>query len=239
MIGARAPLSAQSWGIALDGATTGGDRGETLRMDVLPPSMIDRCGTALRRLTSIASAQSTVIAVASPGRRDGRSTVAAGLALWIARETDQRTLLLDLDFAHPGQAEIFGVTSAPGLAEFVSSEEALRGIGDADGRLWLLPAGVRTNQAPPGLLQRLRADDAYHACRERFAWTIVDLPPLLDSNEVVRWCDAADACVLVARYRSTPMPGLERAAHMLRGAGTTGVVVTADSGIPEWVRRRM
>ena len=239
MIGTRAPLSAELWGVALDGTTNGGMHDETLRMDVLPPSVIDRCGTALRRLTSIASAPNTVIAVASPGRRDGRSTVAAGLALWIARETDQRALLLDLDFAHPGQAEIFGVTSAPGLAEFVSGDDALRGIGNADGRLWLLPAGLRTNQAPPGLLHRLTAGEAYRACRDRFAWTIVELPPLLDSAVVSRWADAADACVLVARYRSTPMPALERAARMLSGGRPTGVVMTADSGIPEWVRRRM
>jgi polysaccharide biosynthesis transport protein len=238
MIGTRAPLGAQAWGLALDSAANGGGRGETLRTDVLPPSVIDRCGTALRRLISMPELK-TVIAVASPARRDGRSTVAAGLALWIARETDQRALLLDLDFAHPGQAEIFGVTSAPGLAEFVSGDEALRSVADTDGRLWLLPAGIRTNQAPPGLLQRMTAGEAYRACRERFAWTIVDLPPLLGSPEVARWCEAADARVLVARYRSTPMPALERAAHMLGGGGPTGVVLTADAGIPQWVRRRM
>ena len=65
------------------------------------------------------------------------------------------------------------------------------------------------------------------------------LPPLLDTPELARWCDAADACVLVARYQRTPMPALERAAHLLRGGGTTGVIMTADGGIPEWIRRRM
>src|SRR5438105_5922396 len=72
----------------------------------IPLVVIGRCLTAFRSLIAADRARGAVIAVVSPNRGDGRSTIAAGLALAIGRETEQPVLLLKRDLAHPDQGAI-------------------------------------------------------------------------------------------------------------------------------------
>jgi len=203
----------------------GSARGECLR----------QCHHAFRTLVQSAE-QAAVIAVTSPQRGDGRSTVAAGLALGIAAAADERVLLLDLDFACPAQGQIFGVRSTPGLSDWVLGNTPLRGLSDAEGQVWLLPAGTRSSETVR-FFDTIASGELLRACRERFRWIVADLPPLLESAQAVPWCDAADACLLVGRYRSTAVGALERAARLLPPGRPTGFLMTSDSGLPQGVRR--
>jgi Mrp family chromosome partitioning ATPase len=194
---------------------------------------VDRCRGAFRGLTSSAD-RTAVIAVTSPQRREGRSTVAAGLAMAIAAETKQRVMLLDLDLAHSSQGRLFGVRSAPGLSDYVEGGTRLRAVADADRQLWLLPSGCR-NSHP--MLDPSMATALYAACRERVRWVVADVAPLLEATEAARWCAAADACLMVGRYRSTTVEALERGARLLDARQPVGFLMTSDTGLPEWVRR--
>src|ERR1700682_6354763 len=70
-------------------------------------NFIARCGSAFLGLPLRPA--SGGIAVVSPRREDGRSTIAAGLAAGIAQATEEATLLLDVDFYRPSQAERFSI----------------------------------------------------------------------------------------------------------------------------------
>ena len=155
-------------------------------------AVIERCRPLFRSLRL--PDQGATIAVTSPGRGEGRSTIAAGLALAIARETEQRVLLLDLDFAHPGQ-----------------ERGPLRRACDPQAQT---PVEVES--------------------KERFRWTVVDLPPALPL--AAGWVEVADASILVGRYRSTTIDALSTTAALLP-ARPAGFLMTADRGLPEWVRR--
>jgi Mrp family chromosome partitioning ATPase len=206
---------------------------DLLRRDLFTPEFLDHCRGAFRGLNTDAE-RTAVIAITSPQRREGRSSVAAGLALAIATDTGQRVMLLDLDLAHASQGRLFGVRCAPGLSDYVAGAPRLRAVADGDRQLWLLPAGSR---GPHAMLDASMATGLFRACRERVRWVIADLPPLLESEETGQWCAAADACLVVGRYRSTTVEALARSARRLDADQPAGFLMTADSGLPERIRR--
>jgi Mrp family chromosome partitioning ATPase len=234
--------SLDSWRAALQDAMAaasppgqGSAGGEYLRRGRFNAGLTSQCHRAFRTLVHRAE-HVAVIAVTSPQRRDGRSTVAAGLALGIAAATEERVLLLDLDFACPAQGQIFGVRSTPGLSDCMLGNMPLRGLADAEGQVWLLPAGTRSSETVR-LFDTMASGELLRACRERFRWIVADLPPLLESAQAGSWCDAADASLLVGRYRGTALGALERAARLLQSGRPTGFLMTSDSGLPQGVRR--
>ncbi len=100
-----------------------------------------------------------LLVVASPGPGEGRSHVAANLAVAFA-QLGERTLLVDADLRAPRQHRIFGVPERPGLAAVLAGR-AGRGAAltlPQYGPLALLPAG-----APPRNPQELLAGPAFAA----------------------------------------------------------------------------
>ena len=66
-----------------------------------------------------------VIQVTSPQARDGKTTLAANLAVSIA-QSGKKVVLLDADFRKPRVHEIFGVPSAVGLASVIAGTVPLK-----------------------------------------------------------------------------------------------------------------
>jgi Mrp family chromosome partitioning ATPase len=198
--------------------------------------LIDICSLAFARLVSI-PARGGTIAVVSPNRGEGRSSVAAGLAIAIARDTEIDTLLLDLDFDRPQQADLFKVVSDPGLADFVEGSAKLRLItGSQAGRLWLGTAGHATRK-PARLCHDLIESGLLAALSDRFGWIVLDLPPLPEPHAQVI-ARAADFLLILGRHRSTTLAALERTHALAGGDRPAGFLLTGDqSRIPAWVKR--
>jgi Mrp family chromosome partitioning ATPase len=210
---------------------------ETLGRPKIDRTFVEHCRRAFLGLAPRLGERG-VIAVVSPHRREGRSTVAAGLALSIATDTDQSVLLLDLDLEHPAQGGMFSITNSPGLSDYLQGHGVLRLVsGQPNRRLWLLPAG--TDVADPArLLHQLSGGDLLVACRERFDWIVVDLPPLVDHPEAAMFSAVADAHLLVGRYRASTISALRQAAALIPADRPAGFLMTADhSRIPRWLRR--
>lgn len=83
-----------------------GDYGQALRM------------ASLRLMTRCATLGCGALAVTGPGRREGRSHLAANLAVACA-QAGHRVLLIDADLRNPRQHEIFGVGRHPGLSRLL------------------------------------------------------------------------------------------------------------------------
>jgi hypothetical protein len=108
----------------------------------------DNAGVKARRL-----------AIVSPGAQEGRSYLAANLAVAFA-QLGQRTLLVDADLRAPRQHALFGLDAASGLAALLAGRagrEVLRALPDF-GPLSVLPAG-----APPPNPQELLSRPALGA----------------------------------------------------------------------------
>jgi Mrp family chromosome partitioning ATPase len=180
-----------------------------------------------------------IIGVVSPRRGDGRSTVAAGLALTLARETEGPVLLVDLDVERPAQATRFGVAPEPGLRDCIDAPRRLRPSAVRAGRrLWLVPTVRGTPTESLRALEGVVESGLLDECRASFTWTVLDLPPVLDTPAAVAGIAAgSDCCVLVGRHRGTRVEALTRTAALL-ARPVVGFALTADrSRVPAWISR--
>jgi capsular exopolysaccharide synthesis family protein len=121
--------------------------------------------------------RSLVVTSAGPG--EGKSIVAANLALALA-QAGQRVLLIDGDMRRPRVHEIYQCPQEPGLSNVLTGNaklsEAIR-RSTVPG-LWLLSAGhIPPN--PAELLGSRRYLDLIASLDEHFDWAILDTPPVL------------------------------------------------------------
>lgn len=240
------PQPGVSWPDLFASARTGGagipgyvaQPRESLQQSGLDRNFVEACRRAFSGLANRLP-DAGVVAVTSSYRGEGRSSVAAGLAVGLSRETEGRVLLADLDVARPSLASRFGVHPEPGVAEHLEDGASLRVIGGGPSRkLWLLPAGSRPKGGTSRFVHLLSISGFYESCRQAFSWTVLDLPPLLDNPEAAMLVRQADGCILVGRYRSTALNAVSRAAELIPADCPTGFVMTEDtSRVPGWIAR--
>lgn len=145
--------------------------------------------------------QANIVAVLSPCASEGRSQLAAELAIAFA-QLGRPTLLVDADLRHPRQHLLFDAVDARGLSQALSLGQppALQPIAGLPA-LTLLTAGP----LPPNPLELL-SDRAFEALvfqwRERYEFVVVDTPA------VSRYADGLAVATIVGRVLS-----LSRAGH--------------------------
>jgi chain length determinant protein tyrosine kinase EpsG len=171
----------------------------------------DRAGVRQRRL-----------AIVSPGAAEGRSYLAANLAVAFA-QLGERTLLVDADLRAPCQDRIFGVGDAVGLAALLAGRagrEALVPLPEY-GALALLPAGAPPHN-PQELLSRPALGALLEDLRAEFDVVLLDTPPArtyADAQSVA--FRAGHALVLARKHRTS----LADAAAVVRQLGDAGASV--------------
>jgi capsular exopolysaccharide synthesis family protein len=167
-----------------------------------------------------------IIAITSPGSRDGKSVTAANLALTIAQEFQRSVLLIDGDLRSGAVHGLFGVEQGPGLSEVLSGEVTL---DDAllhlpDHQLSLLPAG-----SPPDFPTELLGSSAMRrvldTLRGRFDRIIIDLPSVMPLADVGTVAPLADGVLMVIRTGVTKRPALDEALATFDNGKVLGVVL--------------
>ncbi len=120
-----------------------------------------------------------VIQITSPVPGDGKSTVAANLAISMA-QSGRRTLLLDCDMRRPRLAKLVGVRDDIGLTNILAGklklEEALQTTAIAN--MDILTCGRRPGN-PAELLLSDNFVDVVNALRDQYDYIIMDTPPIL------------------------------------------------------------
>jgi polysaccharide biosynthesis transport protein len=116
--------------------------------------------------------------ISSPSPGDGKSLIAANLALSFA-EAGYRTLLVDGDIRRGELHRTFGTDRRPGLLDYLTSGGDVDGFlrPTTHGRLTLLPCGTR-HQHGPELLGSARMAELIALLKGRFEVLLVDSPPL-------------------------------------------------------------
>lgn len=168
------------------------------------------------------------LAVASPGKGDGKSTVISNLALSMA-QAGMRTVLIDADLRNPSQHRIFGIGNSRGLSSWLkrttepwpelAKETTVR-------NLLVIPSGpVPSNPADLLSLGRLR--QLLIAIGDSADIVLVDTSPVLDSSDALLVAAEVDGVLLVSQFQRTRLDALRRAAAALRlsSARVVGVVL--------------
>jgi len=160
-----------------------------------------------------------VLAIVSPGSGEGRSYVAANLAV-VFSQLGERTLLIDADLRTPRQHRIFNVPDRIGLSAVLSGRADRSAITQIleFGRLSLLPAG-----APPPNPQELLSRPSLGVLLQEM-WTEFDII-LIDTPPAKLYADAqsvtfrAGSAMMLARKDHTR---LADTASVIRELSDTG-----------------
>lgn len=175
------------------------------------------------------------IVVTGTAPEEGKSLVAANLALNQARSKVLKTLLIDGDFRRPMIAKRFGVgTLLPGLSECLRGERKLSEVVyrlEGSG-LYLLPAGMAPEN-PLELMQSGRLPEYLEQLGTVFDWIIIDTPPLFPLADTTFWMKMCDGVLFVVREGVTERKTLQRAVDALDQGILLGMVVNSCSSSRE------
>jgi succinoglycan biosynthesis transport protein ExoP len=173
--------------------------------------------------------QSLCCVVTSPSAADGKSTVAANLAIALA-QAGQRVALIDADLRKPTLHKLFRLPQRIGtttvLLDQASVDDAIQHLGPD------LPAVLVSGQLPPNpseLLGSRRMEDLLAELRAMFEVVLVDCAPLLPVTDPMVVSRFADGILLIARAGTTTRDQAQAAtiACAKAGAKVFGAVLNA------------
>jgi capsular exopolysaccharide synthesis family protein len=186
-------------------------------------------GLKLRHLRERRKLKRIVVTGTAP--EEGKSLIAANLALNQSRSKVLKTILIDGDLRRPTVASRLGCDrSLPGLSECLRGEQELadvvyklKGSG-----LWFLPAGSAPEN-PLELMQGGRLPQLLDRLGEFFDWIIIDTPPVVPVADTTFWMKLADGVLIVIREGVSEKKVVERALDSFDRATLLGVVVNSCS----------
>lgn len=190
-------------------------------------------------LTGEEQASQSVL-ICSANRREGATTVALGLALAAAKQT-QQVLLIDGNVYAPGVCEAFGLPESAGLGDLMAGRinqgEAVRQTRVAN--LWVMGAGV----ADLDQIKRLATLRALleNLIRE-YALVILDGPALNAYPESVLYASQVDRVCLVVHSGVTRVPVIKTALAKLPAERADKVEIILNRrvfNIPAWIYNRL
>jgi polysaccharide biosynthesis transport protein len=139
-----------------------------------------------------------VIVVTSSVPQEGKSTVAANLAMAIA-QMERRVLLVDGDLHRPVQHQIWDLPNNEGLSNAIVGQSDLRSaIAQVMDNLYVLPSGL-VPPSPASLLDSKRMAALIDSFRDNFDCVILDTPSLSVGADAASLGQMADGVLFVVR----------------------------------------
>ena len=177
----------------------------------------------------------TALAIVSDSRQEGRSNLAANLAVTFA-QLGQRTLLIDGDLRAPRQHKLFKVENQVGLSSLLAGrmqDQVVTFVHGIPG-LAVLPAGP-TPPNPAELLSRPAFARILEQSKSSFDVVLVDTPAFESGADAALLARAVGAGLAIARTNYTRTNAFERVVGSL---GDTGVFMVGSVLVDVPVGRR-
>jgi capsular exopolysaccharide synthesis family protein len=154
-------------------------------------------------LFSAATAGGRSLVVTSTGPGEGKTMVAANLAIGFV-QTGQRVILIDADMRRPRVHDMFGQKQEPGLSNLLVGHTAASTTIRKSGvpGLWLLTAG-RIPPNPAELLASQRFKDFIALLSQHFDSVIIDSPPIMAVTDSAVAATAATGLIFVVGAEMT------------------------------------
>lgn len=169
--------------------------------------------------------------VTSAGIGEGKSLVAANLAITLATYTKAKVLLIEGDLHRPSIASMLGVLNVKGLAEWWADraqpiEQYLYQLSDMT--LRFLGAGAARNVSSE-LLQSEIFASAMAALQSQYDWVIVDSAPMSPIVDANLWTRLVDGTLLVVRERVSLVHEIKKGLESLDTPKLIGIVLNDAS----------
>lgn len=158
------------------------------------------------------------VAVTSAERGDGRSYLAANLAVVFSQQR-QRTLLIDADLRNPRQHQLFGLENRTGLSAVLSGRSGLEAIQRVPALLDLsvLTAGPAAPN-PSELLGRPAFGQLLADLGARYDVILIDTPSTDETSDAQLVASRAGAAVIVAHQNHSHVSQLRDLVSLLTDA---------------------
>lgn len=169
--------------------------------------------------------------VTSGAPEEGKTVIAANLAVTLARHSQSKVLLVEGDLHKPSMHALLGLNQLQGVRQWWSDANAplstyIRRIDDLP--LWFLGAGGKCEQ-PAEILQSGRLAEQFAQLSGWFDWIVVDSTPLLPMADANIWNRLVDGTLLVVREGVAPIKTLKKGLESLDNAKLIGVVLNTAS----------
>ncbi len=206
-----------------------------------------------------AARRSRVILFVSPDPGDGKSTLAADLAL-IQREAGEQVVVVEANFRRPIQSRMLGLEAGHSLADVLTGrldvDDAMQPVMPVDlpdaedvgggaltatqervGSLFLL-AGDASVPNPPALVAQLATSGLLPSLADRFDYVLIDAPSPLEVSDAEPLFGAVDGIVIVARVGHSREVSAQRMRQMLERPHNAPVLgLVANFAAPRELKR--
>ena len=182
---------------------------------------------------ALLSGEARTILLASAVAKEGKSTIAANLAVALARG-GRRVALVDLDLRRPHLNRFFRLPSTPGITDVALGRATLEaaltrvdlgtGLSDrwnggprtvnASGSLDVLTSGPLPPD-PGEFVGASRLSEIVNALRESYDLVVIDSPPMLRVGDVMALSTKVDALLVVSRLNLVRRPDLTELRRLL------------------------
>lgn len=166
--------------------------------------------------------------VTSVGKGEGKTLTAINLALAIAQELHETSLLVEADLREPTVQRFFGLREEPGLADYMLRNAPLRDllINPGIDRFIFLPGGKSIPNSAE-ILGSPKMRDLVEEMKLRYPdrYVIFDLPPLSECADPLIFSDYVDGILLVVEACKTISDHLKKTMELLEGKNIIGAVL--------------
>lgn len=158
-----------------------------------------------------------VVGVTSSVPGEGKSTIAAALALSAAQGSD-RVLLIDCDLRRPALTETFDLRGRPGLVDHLTNDIPLNDIiyKDPNSPIYIIGSGAHS-QTPSDLLGSERMRSLIAQLRTHFNYIVLDTAPVAPVIDAVVVSREVDKMVFVTVWNSTPRQMVRQCLSRIEG----------------------
>jgi capsular exopolysaccharide synthesis family protein len=184
-----------------------------------------------------------IIALTSSVSQEGVSTVAANLAVTLARHAQGSVLFVDANLRRPAAHRIFGVKISPGLWDMLVDGQRNREIihSSPQGNLFVLSSG-RRSVSLAGIYRSRTFTNLLERWRRQYRFVVFDLPPVSEDSSAIYLANLADGVIWVVEAERLRWQVARRTKERLLEAKVNllGVVLNKRRfPVPEWLYRTL
>jgi capsular exopolysaccharide synthesis family protein len=165
---------------------------------------------------------------------EGKSVVAANLAITLAKHFGYKVLLVEGDLHRPTLTTLLGLSSLEGINQWWCRQEENTEMShciyklDDIPPLWFFSAGSPCDQ-PSQILQSARFAESFVRLVGDFEWVVVDSTPMSPTVDANLWSRLVDGTLLVVREGVAPIKALKIGVKGLDNPKWLGIVLNEAS----------
>lgn len=152
------------------------------------------------------------VAITSPNAGAGKTMTCVNLAFSLARQLDNRTMLIETDMRRPSLAHILGVKGSQQFSDALGGRSPAEDHMVRHGKNLAFAFNQTTARNPAELLQGAGAAKVINDLEERYKPDIMifDLPPIFAGDDTMAFLDQVDCALLIGEAEKTTIDEIDK-----------------------------